>query len=70
MSTRGVLFELDPPLPQRGEIVLDIVWPVLLDGVRRLKFVVRGKIVRIDERTAAVRIRSFEFRTRRTTKQS
>jgi hypothetical protein len=68
ISTRGVLFEADRPLPERGEIVLELAWPVLLDGVRRLKFVVRGRIVRSDGKSTAVRVTSFDFHTKRSSK--
>ena len=68
ISTHGVLFEADPPLPERGEIVLEMAWPVLLDGVRRLKFVVHGRIVRNDGKTTAVRVASFDFHIKRSSK--
>ena len=68
ISSGGVLFEADRPLPLRKEIVLDVFWPARLDGVRDLKFVVHGKIVRSEGKTVAMRIKRSEFRTRRSTK--
>jgi len=70
LSTGGVLFEVDRALPLRNEIMLDIAWPALLDGVQHLKVVASGRVVRSEGRTVAVRIRTFEFRTRRITKLS
>jgi len=68
VSTGGVLFEVDRALPARNEITLDITWPVLLDGVQHLKVVANGRVVRSEGRTVAVRVRTFEFRTRRSVK--
>src|ERR1700730_4651056 len=61
ISTEGILFESDRPLPDRGEIVLELAWPALLDGVRRLKFVVRGRIVRNEGKAIAVRFTAYDF---------
>lgn len=66
ISTGGVLLESDRPLLRRKQIALDILWPVLLDGTRHLKYVVHGRVVRSEGNTVAVRVRSSEFRTRRT----
>ena len=65
ISSRGVLFEGEPPLSERAEIVLEMTWPFLLDGIRKLKFVVRGRIVRSDEKGTAVRFTNYDFRTSR-----
>jgi hypothetical protein len=64
----GVLFETDRPLPDGGEIVLEMVWPALLDGVRRLKLVVHGRVVRNEGKATAVRFTAYNFHTRRSTK--
>src|ERR1700680_3964711 len=65
ISSHGVLLESEPLLPERGEIVLEREWPFLLDGTRQLKFVVRGRIVRSDGKATAVKFRSYDFRTKR-----
>src|ERR1700737_644575 len=68
IGTCGVLFETDRPLPDRGEIMLEMVWPALLDGVRRLKLVVHGRIVRNEGKAIAVRFTAYDFHTKRSTK--
>lgn len=68
IGTCGVLFETDRPLPDGGEIVLEMVWPALLDGVRRLKLVVHGRIVRNEGKAIAVRFTAYDFHTKRSSK--
>jgi hypothetical protein len=65
ISSGGVLFETDQPLPQTGFVELAIQWPFLLREVCNLKLVMRGRIVRRDNHTKATAIRaeSHEFRT-------
>lgn len=65
ISSHGLLFETDAPLPDRGEITLDVRWPFLLDNAHHLKFVVRGWIVRSEANATAVIFRSYEFHTRK-----
>jgi hypothetical protein len=64
MSSNGVLFTSDQPLPSGKPVVLEISWPVLLDESRPLKLVTRGRIIRCDSVMAAIRIEGWEFRTR------
>ena len=69
ISSRGLLFETAdgtdaaPSFHENGKIEMDIDWPFLLDEVCALKIVVRGHIVRWDDRRLAVRIDQYEFRT-------
>lgn len=65
ISSGGVLFETDNPLPVRGSVELAMKWPFLLQGACGLKLVVRGRIVRCDAgtRATAVRAEYHEFRT-------
>ena len=69
ISSRGLLFETTDaaddaaPFHENGKIEMDIDWPFLLDEVCALKIVVRGHIVRSDNRRLAVRIDQYEFRT-------
>ena len=65
ISSGGVLFETDEPLPPSGVVELAIQWPFLLREVCSLKLVVRGRIVRrdFDTKATAVRAESHEFRT-------
>ena len=63
MSSGGLFFEARDPLPADGLIELAINWPFLLDGVCRLKLVMRGRIVRSDTTGTAVKVTRHEFRT-------
>jgi c-di-GMP-binding flagellar brake protein YcgR len=63
ISSGGVLFEADGLLPTSGPIELALNWPFLLHGSCGLKLVMRGRIVRTDEKTTAIRAEFHEFRT-------
>jgi hypothetical protein len=63
ISSGGIFFESDEPLPTRGRIELAMEWPFLLEGVCALKLVMRGRIVRHDPKGIAVQIAQHEFRT-------
>jgi hypothetical protein len=63
VSTGGVYFECVDPLPTAGAIELVMNWPFLLEGVCRLKLIMRGRIVRIDGQRIAVQALRHEFRT-------
>jgi len=65
ISSGGVLFETENPLPARGSVEVAMQWPFLLQGTCGLKLVMRGKIVRTCEngRATAVRADFHEFRT-------
>lgn len=63
ISSGGIFFESDDPLPTRGRVELAMDWPFLLEGVCALKLVMRGRIVRSDIKGIAVQIMRHEFRT-------
>jgi hypothetical protein len=63
ISSGGILFESDNPLPLSGRVELAMEWPFLLEGVCALKLVMRGQIVRSDTTGIAVQIMQHEFRT-------
>jgi hypothetical protein len=63
MSSGGIYFETQEPLPKDGRIELAMDWPFLLEGVCALKLVMRGRVVRSDAKGTAVRIMQHEFRT-------
>jgi hypothetical protein len=65
ISSGGLLFEPDHPLPAGGQIELAMKWPILLQGTCCLKLVMRGRIVRRNPHNTvtAVRAESHEFRT-------
>lgn len=62
----GILFTTEHRLPLGRSIELSVNWPARLDGTCALKFVATGRIIRSEERQAAVRIDRYEFRTRST----
>jgi hypothetical protein len=64
ISSGGVLFLADVPIPQGVNIELSIAWPMRLDDNSMLQLVVRGHVVRTRANDAAVRIGWHEFRTR------
>jgi len=63
ISSGGIFFEPDEPLPAQGRIELVLEWPFLLERVCALKLVVRGRIVRSEAKGIAVESRQHEFRT-------
>jgi len=64
MSSRGVLFISDQPLPQGEPVTLEVGWPVLLNAAVPLKLVTRGRVVWCGNSHTAVRFDEWEFRTR------
>jgi len=65
ISSGGVLFETVQHLRSGKRVELAVNWPALLDGGCPLKFVAVGRIVRAEEKRAAMHIEQYEFRTRR-----
>ena len=67
ISTGGVLFEAKEPVGTfvngHADIELAIRWPCLLDGVRPLNLVVRGRVVRVNNKQLAVRAKHHDFYT-------
>ena len=63
VSSGGVLFEADEPLPAGNSIELLMYWPFLLEGVCPLKLVIHGNVVRSDGKRVAVQTKHHEFRT-------
>ena len=63
VSSRGVLFTAQNPLPPGKRVELAISWPAQLDGKCALKLVARGKILRCRGNNVAVEIDKYEFRT-------
>jgi hypothetical protein len=64
MSSGGVFFTANEPLPEGKRVELAVDWPARLDGRCALKFVVTGRVVRTQAGAAAVAIERYEFRTR------
>ncbi len=63
MSSGGVRFKADSPLPVGRRVELSILWPAQLDGKCNLKLVATGRVVWTRGDTVAVRIEKYEFRT-------
>ncbi|MCL6544769.1 MAG: PilZ domain-containing protein [Bryobacteraceae bacterium] len=63
ISSSGILFAGDQPLPQNAWVTAEIGWPVLLDQRKPIKLVTHGKVVRVQRGLIAVQIRDWEFRT-------
>jgi hypothetical protein len=65
MGSGGILFTTEDKLPIGRSVELSVNWPARLDGTCPLQFVATGRVVRSEERQAAVRIERYEFKTRR-----
>lgn len=63
ISARGVLFSTAEVLPNGSTVELSIDWPVLLNGTKRLRLKVYGRVVRSDEQGTAIRTVRHEFFT-------
>ncbi len=66
MSSSGILFSTEMDLPLGRQIEVAVAWPAQLNNKTPLKLVARGRVVRVDERTAALEIQHYEFRTQAT----
>ena len=66
ISSNGILFSTDEPLPAGAKVELSVAWPASLEDGCMLKFVARGRIVRVEaDGRAALGIEQYEFRTTR-----
>jgi hypothetical protein len=65
MSSAGVLFTTQAPLPPGIQVELSLPWPARLDETVPMKLVIEATVVRASTNDAAARIRSYEFRTQR-----
>lgn len=64
ISSNGVLFAAETPLPQGRRVELAVSWPAQLDGKCPMKLVARGKVVRCRGNDVAIEIEKYEFRTK------
>ena len=65
LSSSGLAFISDNPLPHGLRLDLSIDWPVLLDGAIQLQLTISGVVVRTSGSVTALRIQRHEFKTRR-----
>jgi c-di-GMP-binding flagellar brake protein YcgR len=63
MSSGGILFTAETPIPVGRRVELSVDWPARLNGNCGLRLVALGKVVRSDMTTAAVRIEKYDFHT-------
>lgn len=63
MSSGGVLFTTESVLPQGELVELSVSWPSRLNNRVPLKLVAVGRLVRVEERQAAMTIQRYEFKT-------
>jgi hypothetical protein len=63
ISTGGVLFEANELVPTTCQIELALHWPFLLQGSCGLKLVMRGRVVRSDDKAIGMEAEFHEFRT-------
>jgi hypothetical protein len=64
VSSNGIWFTTEDLLPSGMPVEVSMIWPVLLNATCPLKLVLQGCVIRSDDRSAAVAIESYEFRTR------
>jgi hypothetical protein len=63
LSSGGILFESNRPLPVGRNVELSINWPALLQNVTPLQLIAYGRIVRSDGYRSAMRMAQHEFKT-------
>jgi len=63
LSSGGIHFETDRPLPAGLNVELSIAWPAMLQNMAPLQLVVSGRIVRSNGRRTAIQKHAHEFRT-------
>jgi hypothetical protein len=65
LSSSGLSFTADRPLPIGQQLDVSIDWPVLLGGGVQLQLIMSGTVVRSNGSATALQIERHEFRTRR-----
>ena len=63
LSSGGILFETDRPLPVGARLELAVSWPALLHGEAALNLMATGRVVRSDQTRTAIRMIQHGFRT-------
>ena len=63
LSSGGILFETDRPLPVGLNVELSVAWPVMLHNVASMQLVISGRIVRAAGQRTAIQMTQHEFRT-------
>ncbi len=63
LSSGGILFDANRPLPSGMNVELSVSWPVLLHNVAPMQLIVSGRIVRSSGTLVALQMVQHEFRT-------
>jgi len=63
LSSGGIFFDAQRPLPVGLNVELSIAWPILLHNSSPLQLLVSGKIVRVSGTRVGVRMTQHEFHT-------
>jgi PilZ domain len=63
ISSGGILFEANRPLPVGRNVELSINWPALLRNVTPLQLIAYGRIVRSEGHRTAMQMSQHEFKT-------
>jgi len=69
MSSGGVAFTCDGPLPTEVFIELSIAWPVVLENGCPMRLIVFGKVLRTGVQRSVCSVERYEFRTQARTLQ-
>jgi hypothetical protein len=62
MSGNGVLFTTKSALPQGASVELSVSWPARVNGIP-MELILLGRLVRTEEKQAAISITRYDFRT-------
>ena len=65
ISSKGLLFAVNEQLEPNQLLQISVDWPARLENEVPLKLVAEGRVVRVFDGKAAVRIDKYEFRTRK-----
>lgn len=63
ISSSGILFSTEQDLSPGRQIEISVAWPAQLNNQTPLKLVARGRVVRVEDRRAALEIQHYEFKT-------
>ena len=64
IGSGGLLFTTEQKLEVGRTVEVAVNWPAKLGGTCPLRFIAIGRVVRSNDRLAAVRIQRYEFKTR------
>lgn len=64
MSSGGMLFTTESPLPAGERVEIAVSWPAQLNDTLPLKLVAMGRLVRAEDAQAAIAVERYEFKTR------